>query len=422
MDMKSKLVMTAAAILLSCCGGREASGAPPRDTLSVTVQFGINNLGGIGRASLDALLDSLRKTGSSIEWARVEGYASPEGDTEKNRILSEDRAHIASEILSERFPGVTPGMAGLGEDWDGLYRALSASGRADRRMLAGMLSLPDRKERLRTLEGGSVWEQLKRDVFPPLRRAEVRLVAAGPSDAPVPDPGGSPLESVGNGTEPPDGDDADGSSNRGNATENIPVEPAAEDAGGHSPAIPDGDGNGPVARRPLFAVGTNVLYDAALMPNVSLEIPVRNRISLTASHLFPWWVSRDNGRALQVLHTTAGVRWWLGDRDRRGVLSGWYAGAEAGLGYGDLEPHGKGRQWEGVSLAGEGGYAFDLGRGWRLDLGLGLGTAFVRYRGYTGWRSNRYLLHREDGRTLLFGPSRVRVEFKKVLFSKSQSR
>ena len=42
-------------------------------------------------------------------------------------------------------------------------------------------------------------------------------------------------------------------------------------------------------KRPLFALKTNLLFDAALMPNVEIELPVgkHNRYSLNGELMFP---------------------------------------------------------------------------------------------------------------------------------------
>lgn len=42
-------------------------------------------------------------------------------------------------------------------------------------------------------------------------------------------------------------------------------------------AAPNAIAPGKSRRRPLFAVKTNLLFDAALMPNIELEVPIGKR-------------------------------------------------------------------------------------------------------------------------------------------------
>lgn len=69
--------------------------------------------------------------GRDIHTIKTIGYASPEGDAEKNQKLSEDRAQATSDFIEKELgdmaEGITFDAEGRGSDWDGFYKALEAS-------------------------------------------------------------------------------------------------------------------------------------------------------------------------------------------------------------------------------------------------------------------------------------------------------
>lgn len=90
-------------------------------------------------------------------------------------------------------------------------------------------------------------------------------------------------------------------------------------------------------KRPLFALKTNLLFDAALMPNVEIELPVgkHNRYSLNGELMFPWWLMDGDKYCLQILMGGLEGRYWLGNskkRQTKEVLTGHFLGLYAGGG------------------------------------------------------------------------------------------
>ncbi|MBQ9893163.1 MAG: DUF3575 domain-containing protein [Bacteroidales bacterium] len=178
----------------------------------------------------------------------------------------------------------------------------------------------------------------------------------------------------------------------------------------------------PDRREPVIAIGTNALYDILISPDVNIEIPIGDRWSIYLDHVFPWWVARDNSAALQIFRPEAGFRYWYGDRQSRPVLSGWWTGAAAGAGYGDLETGGRGVQWDSIFLSACGGYSFDVGRGWRIGLGASAGFVLSRYAKYSGYNGNTLLIKTSQGRSLWFGPTGAMLEVQKIIFKRNSSR
>ncbi|MFI3286523.1 MAG: DUF3575 domain-containing protein [Rikenellaceae bacterium] len=165
-------------------------------------------------------------------------------------------------------------------------------------------------------------------------------------------------------------------------------------------------------QRTLFAVKTNLLYDAITAINIELEVPIGLRYSISGEWIFPWWLSDSRQRSFELLCGTLKGRYWLGDRATMSQLTGWSAGLYVGGGYYDLEWDGDGYQGEyllsgGISAA----YAHSIGGNFRLEYSLGLGILATKYRKYKaqecGYDWNLLRIHRGTNRW--FGPTQLGV-------------
>ncbi|MDR3118221.1 MAG: DUF3575 domain-containing protein [Mediterranea sp.] len=141
-------------------------------------------------------------------------------------------------------------------------------------------------------------------------------------------------------------------------------------------------------RIPLFAVKTNLLFDLAMTPNIEVEIPLNWRLSVCGEFQHGWWLKKDNTFCWQVETLGLEGRYWLGNRRRRRVLTGWFMGAFAGMGVYDFQlERNRGIQGDfyisaGLSL----GYMKQLGNSpWRMEFSAGGGfltTDYTRYQIY----------------------------------------
>jgi hypothetical protein len=141
-------------------------------------------------------------------------------------------------------------------------------------------------------------------------------------------------------------------------------------------------------RTPLLAVKTNLLYDLALTPDIEAEIPLGKRWSISGEFQHGWWLKKDNTFCWQFEALGLEGRYWLGDRRTRRVLTGWFAGAFAGIGVYDFQlKRDRGAQGDFYISAGiSGGYATQFGTSpWGMEFSLGAGyltTDYTRYRVY----------------------------------------
>ncbi len=166
-------------------------------------------------------------------------------------------------------------------------------------------------------------------------------------------------------------------------------------------------------KKPIrFALKTNLLFDALLAPNIELEVPIGNRWSVAGEWIFPWWVTKNNGYAFQLLSGQVEGRYWFGEREKVPQLTGWFAGLYAGGGLYDLQWKNNGYQGEFYIAAGlSGGYAHTINKkgNLRMEYSLGLGYLSTDYRYYEGQLNNEYLVWRHNGRYTWLGPTKAKV-------------
>lgn len=118
---------------------------------------------------------NLRVTG-----AMITGYASPEGDVNFNNQLSRGRAEALRNYLSMRA-GIPPQLYQVGyggEDWQGLARLVQNSYIEPKGMILGIIHNTNgemRKQQLKMLGGGSVYQRMLHGLYPQLRRVVARI-------------------------------------------------------------------------------------------------------------------------------------------------------------------------------------------------------------------------------------------------------
>ncbi|MFR9524002.1 MAG: DUF3575 domain-containing protein [Rikenellaceae bacterium] len=165
-------------------------------------------------------------------------------------------------------------------------------------------------------------------------------------------------------------------------------------------------------RKPIIALKTNLLFDLLTVVNIEAELPIADKYSIMAEWNFPWWVSKDNGTALQLLSGSLEGRYWFGDRENAPKLTGWFGGLYAGGGLYDFQWKDNGYQGEFFIAAGlSGGYPHTINRSetLRLEYSLGVGYLKTDYRYYEGRQNNEYLVWQHDGRYTWLGPTKAKV-------------
>ena len=337
-------------------------------------------------------LDSLSKI-PSIKLQRkvfITSSASPEGSTLLNAQLSLIRARSAEALFLRNAPEKAEIITNsIGEDWQMLAELLKESkleptGRAvsiientPTYIIKGGKIVGGRKQSVMNLQEGKVWWILFDKLFPMLRRATITVRYT--QDQPLPEvqsPSPAPLAEV---------------QQSGERAAEIPALPqrVIESKIGNKISIE------PQPRKPLFALKTNLLYDAATLINLGIEIPIGERFSIAADATFPWWQSRKNDITIQMLAGTVEGRYWFGKRAERLPMTGLFAGVFAGGGYFDFQlgklSDTKGVQGDIFFMGGlSAGYAHTISNRLRMEYSLGLGYMQCEYRKYETAKDTRF--------------------------------
>ncbi len=170
----------------------------------------------------------------------------------------------------------------------------------------------------------------------------------------------------------------------------------------------------------LFALKTNLLFDALTAINFELEIPINQNWSIAGEVIFPWWTMDNHKESsrrnrLQLLNGNLEAKYWWGERSTLPLLTGWFAGAYSGIGTYDFEYNARGYQGDILFSCGvSGGYAHAINRdgSLRLEYSVGVGymTSFYHYYEAEFCINNHWhAVEMRNGRNKWFGPSRAKV-------------
>lgn len=298
--------------------------------------------------------------------------ASPEGPSELNRRLGEQRGVALRRLLLERMSGRVSNITVVnqGARWGDLYNKVKQGEEPwrddvlrilEKRPANDAWDADNREQQLRKLQRGRVWRELSEKYLPALRCSGSAIIAEIPK----------PMQ----------------------RNDTIVIRDTVIYLPVPYPEIY-------VDHQKLWAVKTNLLLWGVIAPNVQLEIPLGdcNLWSIEGEIFFPWWTWSHNAHAEQFLNVGAELRYWLGDRALRHTLDGWHIGLGLGLGYYDFEwKRSEGWQGEYLNIYCNIGYQHRFGRRkqWLVDGGIGLGYIPTKFRHYLG--SSRFPQgHEED--------------------------
>lgn len=321
----------------------------------------------------------------------LRGSASPEGPALNNKRLAHQRARALADSLRRyvTLPDSTIEERFINEDYAGLYKMVEASDMPYRSEVLSIIDFAQDdatiKRRLQTLDRGRAWKVLLRDFFPKLRATRVIMVISRePVDIrplPVTVPGPT--------------------------TDTVPAPR-------------------PVARRSVFkpwiAVKSNLLYDAAMTPNVEVErwFGKDDAWSVMAEWNFPWWQWHRKERVYEVNEFGLELRRWLGGRGKYNPLAvggvdeyrplvGHFLGLYAAGGYYDLEWRYHGEQGDIYSAGLTYGYAMRLARHWNMEFSLSVGYLYSPYTHFEAENGDDILFAKYRKHFNYVGPTKLKV-------------
>ena len=156
-------------------------------------------------------------------------------------------------------------------------------------------------------------------------------------------------------------------------------------------------------------VGTNMLYDLAMLPSLSVEAAVAERLSLAGSVTYGWMEGWPYRLGVRMGTADVELRRWLNGSDP--LCSGHHVGAYIAAYHYDIQSGGEGCQarfnWGlGVSW----GYMVPLSG--RLALGIGIGVGYVG-GSYKKYEVSDDVYHHNvwtaDRTRYYFGPTKVEL-------------
>lgn len=171
-------------------------------------------------------------------------------------------------------------------------------------------------------------------------------------------------------------------------------------------------------RKPLqLALKTNMLYDAALVPNIGVEFYLGSGWTIGASWMHAWW---KNDRAHNYWRNYGGeldIRKYFGKRAERKPLTGHHLGLYmqaltydvelGGRGYMGGKPGGTIFDKASYGIGIEYGYSLPIARRLNLDFGIGIGYLGGEYRVYDP--SDTHYVWKETRHRHWFGPTKAEV-------------
>ena len=297
----------------------------------------------------------------TLQRVTIQGYSSPEGSYASNERLARERAD-SLKVYVERYADVPSSFietSSTPEDWAGLEAFVLGATPQRLPHRDALLQIirssqsPDDKERALRQQYPADFSYLVENCMPLLRRADYSVWYVKTNHIAVPQTTGPVFTPQ-------------------------PARPDTLQAMTLQPAL---------SRPSWFALKTNLLYDAALIPNIGIEISLGKHWSVAADWFYTWFSCDNRHRYWQGYGGYLAVRRYFpskkavqSSRNFTGHHLGIYA---LGLTY-DVEWGGRGYQAARFGFGGgvEYGYSMPIGRRLNLDFSIGLGFQDGEYKEY----------------------------------------
>ena len=307
--------------------------------------------------------------------------ASPEGAVLLNDSLSRKRATaLETYFKGKGLEDVNFLIRSAGEDWETLARLLPESGIKGWEDAVRIITdtptyifrngqiAGGRKKAMMDAKGGRLWWEMYEKLFPALRQATLTVYYSSLEEETVPALSESRF------------------SRRAMSGTSCVASLAPRRVMENAPAPEP---------KPVLALKTNLLLDAASVVNLGLELPLGKRFSIGADVYCPWWRNSGADVTIQMFGADLEARYWFGDRERRKKMTGFFAGVYAGAGYFDFQfgrlTDGKGMQSDFFFTGGLcAGYTHAISRSLRLEYSLGVGYYHCNFREYISVKDTKF--------------------------------
>lgn len=357
---------------------------------------------GNNEANLNDVIQFLNevRNDTTIELTQVKfcGSASPEGGSKLNRKLAKRRCANMEQYVRQRI--MLPEDIIKRQEWSDAWQKLAiyvenSDMPNKKEVLHELLETPEytynkygalvdsRKKRLMDMNYGRTWNYMLDKFFPSVRNASAILVTIRKKNEPAPEPQPEPVVEEPKQPEP--------------VVQSEPVVDTKQPA--------------------YFAIKTNMLYDALLVPNVGVEFSLGKRWSVAADWMYGWWSRNKSHRYWRVYGGGLTVRKYFGAKAAEKPLQGHHIGINAQMLTYDIEFGGKGYMggkpggtlWDRMNytVGAEYGYSMPVARRLNIDFSLAAGYMGGRYYEYTPL-DGHYVWQATKNRKWI-GPTKVEV-------------
>ena len=321
-----------------------------------------------------------------LQHIRILSAASPEGNSALNKRVAKRRGERLRDYLKETLvlPDSIFTVSSAGEDWQGLASLIAKEKTPWRNKALQIIRhtpewvtrngkvVDGRKRQLQNLDGGKAWKYMLDNHFYTLRTGavvvcEVKTLAAEST----PSAAEARLEQARQEQARPES----ASQQPVSQSPSSPPFPAIPSQVHPEPQPP------PVAS--YLALKSNLLYDALLIPNLSLEASISGGWTLGAGGMFAWWSKDAKHRYWRIYGGGLEIRKYFGTLSKSKPLQGHHLGIYGDFLTYDFEFGAKGYQSKATYAAGiKYGYSHPIANRLNLDFALGIGYLHSNYKTY----------------------------------------
>lgn len=382
---------------------RTPDGVLAADSLSVRISFPVGKTGYIPELGNNedrilefvAMHDSLTADPEiRVKWITIVGSASTEGSKSLNDNLSAKRADQIILQLRQHIslPNSAIHVESRGADWNELGRLVAESdvpGKEEILETIRTVPVEKRNAALKRISGGAAYKYLAEHIFPEIRYSKVMIEYMRPKTEEeilrdtVEVTHRDTVEVVRHDTLRLVRRDTVSVVLRDTVVQvrhDTVVIMAA-------PQVLPADSGEPVQKRKCgFNVGlkTNLLSDAALIPDVGVEFCLGRKWSLGADWHYAWWANKK-AFCWKTYGGDVFVRRWLGKKSDERPLTGHHIGIYGQMNSFDFDAGGNGILSYPYDYGGgvEYGYSIRVANRLNLDFSLGVGYLGGEYKTYT---------------------------------------
>lgn len=343
-----------------------------------------------------------------LQHIRILSAASPEGNSALNKRVAKRRGERLRDYLKETLvlPDSIFTVSSAGEDWQGLAALIAKEKTPWRNKALQIIRhtpewvtrngkvVDGRKRQLQNLDGGKAWKYMLDNHFYTLRTGavvvcEVKTLAA---------------ESTPSAAE---------ASQEQARSEQARLESASQSPSSPPfPAIPSQVHPSSESQSPpvasYFALKSNLLYDALLVPNLSLEASIGSGWTLGAGGMLAWWSKDAKHRYWRIYGGDLEIRKYFGTLSKSKPLQGHHLGIYGDFLTYDFEFGAKGYQSKATYAAGiKYGYSHPIANRLNLDFALGIGYLHSNYKTYVP-RDGCYV-YQETKKRKWLGPTQAEI-------------